>query len=73
MKTVKTWPWKSKIFRSLTMYLYTPHSSQPKEWLSHFSKISRKYKLNQKYLKSGAKSTIITTCHIVGKPLGRPP
>jgi len=69
MKNVKTWPWKSKISGSLTMYLYTPYSSQLKEWSSHFPKMFREYGFNQKHLKSGAKNTIITTCHIVGKLL----
>jgi hypothetical protein len=71
MKNVKTLPWKSKISGSLTMYLYTPYSSQLKEWSSQFSKISREYGFNQKHIKSGAKSTIITTCHVLGKLLGR--
>ena len=46
MKNVRTWPWKSKISGSLTMYLHTPYSSQLQVWSSHFPKISREYRFN---------------------------
>jgi len=49
-----------KISGSLTTYLYSSQSSQRKEWLLELCKISRKYRLNQKLLKTGAKmSTIV--------------
>jgi len=58
IKNMKIWPWKLKISGSLT-HLYTPESSELKEWLPKPYKISREYRFNQKHLKSGAKSSII--------------
>ena len=48
LRTMKTWPWKSKISGSLTTYLYTPGHLSGGSGHHKLSNISTEYSLNQK-------------------------